>query len=156
MIAFSLDNLLFVLLITVAVLFRLLSKAVTQIGKKQPDKTPTSPTPRRPPPIRRAPAESDADRIRKFLEALGQPASSTPPPPVAPRTSIPPRPLAPVQPPPVFPRSWGVSREQRRKPDVTRGETPPRVQPRHVKEIIPPAVPAPATPAFEVHEGPLP
>jgi len=25
-----------------------------------------------------------------------------------------------------------------------------------VKEIIPPAVPAPATPAFEVHKGPLP
>jgi len=156
MFAVSLDNLLFFLLIGVAVLFQLLSKAISKAGKSDSDKTSESPTPQAPPPVRRAPRESDADRIRKFLEALGQPASSTPPPPVAPRTSIPPRPLAPVQPPPVFPRSWGVSREQRRKPDITRGEAPPPVQPRHVKEIISPAVPTATTPAFEVHEGPLP
>src|SRR5215831_5400191 len=103
MIAFSLDNLLFVLLITAAVLFQLLSKAVTKVGKKQSDETSTSQTPQRPPPIRRAPAESDADRIRKFLEALGQPPTSNPPSPVVPRTDIPPRRLLPVQPPPVLP-----------------------------------------------------
>ena len=35
-----------------------------------------------PPPIPRTPAESEEERIRKFLEALGQPAGSRPPPPV--------------------------------------------------------------------------
>ena len=42
---------------------------------------------------------SDTERIRKFLEALGQPTDSPPPPPVAPRTNVPARPLAPVTPP---------------------------------------------------------
>ena len=72
MIAVSLDNLLFFLLIAAAALFQLLSKAVTKAGKDQSDKTSTPPTPPRPPQVQRAPAESDADRIRKFLEALGQ------------------------------------------------------------------------------------
>ena len=153
MIAFSLDNLLFVLLITVAVLFRLLSKAVTQIGKKQPDKTPTSQTPQRPPPIRRAPAESDADRIRKFLEALGQPPTSNPPPPVAPRTDIPPRRVAPVQPPPVIPGAWRLPREQRQKPDVTQKESPRPEQPSHFETTVSRPVLAPAAPTFEVHDA---
>src|ERR1700746_1440536 len=118
MLALSLDNLLFFLLIAVAALFQLLSKAISKAGKSESDETPSSPTPQRPRPIRRAPAESDADRIRKFLEALGQPPSSTPPPPVLPRSDIPPRPLAPVQPPPVIPRPWGLPREQRPKPDL--------------------------------------
>ena len=117
-IAVSLDNLLFFLLIAFAALFQLLSKAVSK-SKKESDETPRSPTPNMPPPIRRVPAESDADRIRKFLEALGQPPSSTPPSPVLPRTDIPPRRLAPVQPPPVIPGVWRLPREQRQKPDVT-------------------------------------
>jgi hypothetical protein len=36
-------------------------------------------------PIPRAPKESDEERVRKFLEALGQPPASRPPPPVAQR-----------------------------------------------------------------------
>src|SRR5437867_3513272 len=103
MLAVSLDNVLFLLLIAGAGLFQLLSKAVSKAGKNQSDKTSTPPTPPSPPQVPRVPAESDADRIRKFLEALGQPPSSTPPPPVRPRTDIPPRRLAPVQPPPVIP-----------------------------------------------------
>src|SRR3954467_6503599 len=104
MLAVSLDNLLFFLLIAAAALFQLLSKAITKAKKSDSNDTPSSPTPQTPRPIQRAPSESDADRIRKFLEALGQPPSSTPPSPVVPRTNVPPRPLAPVQPPPALQR----------------------------------------------------
>jgi hypothetical protein len=152
MLALSLDNLLFFLLIAAAALFQLLSKAVTKAGKKQSEKTSTLPTPPRPSQVRRAPTESDADRIRKFLEALGQPPSSTPPPPVVRRTDVPPRPLAPVQPPPVIPRAWGLPREQRQKPVVTQRQSPSPEQPTRFQEIVRPPGPAPVTPAFEVHE----
>jgi len=153
MIAISLDNLLFFLLIAVAALFQLLSKAVSKAGKSDSDETLSSPRPQTPRPIQRAPRESDADRIRKFLEALGQPPTSTPPPPVAPRTDIPPRRLAPVQPPPVIPSTWRLPREQGRKPDVTQGESRPPEQPSRLQEIVPPPVRAPAAPGFEVHEA---
>jgi hypothetical protein len=153
----SLDNLLFVLLIAAAALFQLLSKAVTtKAGKKQSDKPSTPPIPPRPPQIPRAPIESDADRIRKFLEALGQPPSSTPPPPIAPRTDIPPRRLAPVQPPPVIPRAWGLPREQRRKPEAAQKESPSPEGPRHVERPFPPPVPVAAAQGFELHESAIP
>jgi hypothetical protein len=154
MLAFSLDNLLFFLLIAAAVLFQLLSKAVTKAGKKQSNETSTAPAPARPAEVRRAPAESDADRIRKFLEALGQPPTSSPPPPVVHRTDLPPRPLAPVQPPPVIPRAWGLPRKQQTKRDISQREIPQPEQPGHV-EFVRPVLPAPVTPAFEVYEGPL-
>ena len=150
MIAISLDNLLFFLLIAVAALFQLLSKAI-KAGKGDSNETSTSPRPQAPRPTQRAPRESDADRIRKFLEALGQPPSSTPPPPVLPRTDIPPPRLAPVQPPPVLPGTWRLPREQRQKPDITQRESRPPEQPGPSQQIFAPPVPA-ATPAFEVHE----
>jgi len=151
MLAFSLDNLLFFLLIAVAALFQLLSKAVNKARKSDSKETSSSPEPQTP--IQRAPRESDADRIRKFLEALGQPASSTPPPPVVPRTAIPPRPLAPVQPPPVIPGTWRLPREQRKTSDVTPRESPSSEQPGRLQQIVPPPVPAPAAATFEVHEA---
>ena len=154
MIAVSLDNLLFFLLIAVAALFQLLSKAVSKAGKSDSNEIPRLPKPPTLRPIQRAPRESDADRIRKFLEALGQPPSSTRPPPVLPRTDIPPRPLAPVQPPPVIPGTWRLPREQRQKPDVTQKESRPREQPSRLHEVVPPLVPAaPATTGFEVHKA---
>jgi hypothetical protein len=153
MIAFSLDNLLFFLLIAVAVLFQLLSKTISKAGKSDSNETSSAPRPQTPRPIQRAPRESDADRIRKFLEALGQPPSSTPPPPVLPRTDIPPRRMAPVQPPPVIPGMWRLPREQREKPDVSQRESASLEQPSRFEQIIPPPVPAPAAPAFEVHEA---
>jgi hypothetical protein len=152
MLAFSLDNLLFLLLIAVAALFQLLSKAISKTAKGESDKTPETPRPQTPRPIQRAPRESDADRIRKFLEALGQPPSSTPPPPVLPRTEIPPRPLAPVQPPPVIPGAWRLPRERLERPDVSHRESAPLEQPSGLKQIVPPPVPPPAAPPFEVHE----
>jgi hypothetical protein len=152
MIAFSLDNLLFLLLIAVAALFQLLSKALSK-SKKEPDETSSSPRSQTPRPIQRAPRESDADRIRKFLEALGQPPSSTPPTPVLPRTDIPPRRRAPVQPPPVIPGMWRLPRERPEKPDVSQRESAPIEQPSGLQQIVPPPVPPPAAPTFEVHEA---
>ncbi len=152
MIAVSLDNLLFFLLIAVAALFQLLSKTISKSGKSDSNETSSSPRPQTPRPIQRAPRESDADRIRKFLEALGQPPSSTPPSPVLPRTDIPPRRLAPVQPSPVIPGRWRLPREQREKPDVSQRESAPFEQPR-LQQIVPPPVPPPAASAFEVYEA---
>ena len=153
MIAFSLDNLLFFLLIAVAALFQLLSKTISKTKKSDSNETSSSPRPQIPRPIQRAPRESDADRIRKFLEALGQPPSSTPPSPVLPRTNIPPRPLAPVQPPPALSRVWRLPRERAEKPDVSQGESAPLRQPGRLQPIVPPPVPAPAAATFEVHEA---
>jgi hypothetical protein len=153
MIAFSLDNLLFFLLIAVAALFQLLSKTISKAKKSDSNETSSSPEPQTPRPIQRAPRESDADRIRKFLEALGQPPSSTPPQPVLPRTNIPPRPLAPVQPPPALSRVWRLPRERAKKPDVSERESRPYEQPSHLQEIAPPPVTAPVAATFEVHEA---
>jgi len=154
MLAVSLDNLLFFLLIAVAALFQLLSKTISKAGKSNSNETSSSPKPQTRRPIQRAPQESDADRIRRFLEALGQPPSSTPPPPVLPRTDIPPRPLAPVQPPPVImPRAWRLAQEHGEKPDVTQRESAPLEQPSRLQQMVPPPVPPPATPAFEIHEA---
>jgi hypothetical protein len=153
MIAVSLDNLLFFLLIAVAALFQLLSKTISKAGKSDSNETSSLPKPQTPRPVQRAPRESDSDRIRKFLEALGQPPSSTPPQPVLPRTDIPPRRLAPVQPPPVIPGVWRLPRERAEKPDVSQTESTRIEQPSRLQQIVPPPVPTPAAPAFEVHEA---
>jgi hypothetical protein len=143
MIAANFDNLLFLLLVAVAVLFQFLAKLA---GKTSKDQTKRTSTPRTPTPMRRAPTESDEDRIRKLLEALGQPATSRPPPPVVPRTELPPRPVAPVQ-PPISPLSQ-LRREKSRKREIIPKEIPLPRTVRGEEKMVPPA--------FEVQEGPLP
>lgn len=143
MIAAHLDSLLFLLLVAVAVLFQFLAKTAGKTGK---DQTKSTPTPRTPTPMPRAPTESEEDRIRKLLEALGQPPTSRPPPSVVPRTDIPPRPLAPVQ-PPISPFSQ-LRREKSRKREITRKEIPPPRTARGTEKVV--------SATFEVHEVPLP
>ena len=122
-----LDNLLFILLIVMAALFRLLASKAGQTKKKlqNPDQRSTT-SPQLGESPRRARVESDEERIRKFLEALGQPATSRPPPPVAPRTNIPPRPLAPVQPPRI-PTARNILTDKRRQVVETTKSSEPLV-----------------------------
>ena len=150
MIAAHLDNLLFLLLVAVAVLFQFLAKTAAKAKK---DQTKRTSTPQTPAPIPRAAAESDEDRIRKLMEALGHPPTSKPPPPVTPRTNIPPRPLAPVRPPSVYPSPpWRWTQEERSKPDIApKKGRPPTVT--RAKKLIPPEIRAAST--FEVHKGPF-
>ena len=122
------ENLLFILLIAMAVLFRLLASKAGETKEKlqNPDQRSTT-SPQLGESPRRARVESDEERIRKFLEALGQPASSRPPPPVAPRTNIPPRPLAPVQPPRI-PTARNILTDRRRQVvETTKSSEPPRL-----------------------------
>jgi len=123
MIAIHLENLVFLLLVAVAFLFQLLTRAAAKMSK---DADETEPTPPTPPPIPRAKPSTDQERIREFLEALGQPTTSKPPEPAPHRTDIPPRPVAPVRPPPgpFSPGPWQLTREQRRKSVVILHESP--------------------------------
>src|SRR5437588_1991081 len=84
MLAVHLENLLFLLLLVVAGLLQLLGRAARK-GSPGEAKPIPKPAPRLPKALPRAPIESDEERIRKFLEALGHPPGSSPPAPIAPR-----------------------------------------------------------------------
>ena len=135
MIAVHFENLLFLLLLAVAFLFQLLTKAASKASRDQTKRASTS-TRGMPPPSPHAPTESDAERIRKFLEALGQPPTSRPPPPVVPRTDIPLRPVAPVRPSPI-PTARNILTRKTRQAFET------------------PKTPRAAS-SFEIHEAPPP
>jgi hypothetical protein len=141
------ENLLFILLIAMAALLRLLATKAGE-AKKRPQKSDqgSRTTPQVSKPIRRAPVESDEERIRRFLEALGQPPTSKPPPPIVPRTDVPPRPLAPVYPPTPTARNV-VTRRKRQIVQPTRfpvpapiserpEATPPRELPASIKSAV--------------------
>jgi hypothetical protein len=86
MIAVHFENLLFFLFVAGAFLFQLLTRAASKTRKNADESQRKSTSrPQTPPPIPRRPAETDEERIRKFLEALGQPTTSKPPPPVTSR-----------------------------------------------------------------------
>src|SRR6266487_6849032 len=144
------ENLLFILLIAMAVLFRLLASKAGGTKKKlqNPDQRSTT-SPQLGEPPRRARVESDEERIRKFLEALGQPTTSRPPPPVAPRTNIRPRPLAPVQ-PPRMPTARTILTERRRQVVETTKSPEPLVFGLHEAPPLP-TLPALIQPSVETY-----
>jgi len=86
MAALHLDNLLFFLFVALAIFFQILTRAATKAGRRSGEtrrrSTAPSQTSR---PLSQESDETDEERIRKFLEALGQPTTSKPPAPVAPR-----------------------------------------------------------------------
>src|ERR1700720_1638394 len=170
MFAIHIENLLFLLFIAVAVLFQLLTRAASK-ASKGPNETGRRST-STPPPLPRTETETDEERIRKFLEALGQPPGSKPPPTVVHRTNIPPRPVAPIQPPPSM-RPFSIpprplTPDERRKRGVVLHEETVGQPGGWLRKInYPGQIPGPPERSvfvrkltepttFEVHEGTIP
>src|SRR5437899_2662174 len=143
------QNIIFIIIAAIIGISRLVSR-ISKESKKQsqrrrqpPQSAP--PRPQIPQPIQRMRPKTDEERVREFLEALGQAPGSTPPAKVQPRAQIPPRPLAPVQPPasmrpfgkPEF-RTW---REQAKEIVVL--QQPTKIAPQ-IKRVVVPPVPAEA------------
>lgn len=141
------QNIIFIIIAAIIGISRLVSR-ISEKSKKQSQRRrqpPPSP-PNIPQPIQRTRPKTDEERVREFLEALGQPAGTAPPPKIQPRTQIPPRPLAPVQPPasvrpfgkPEF-RTW---REQAKEIVVL--QQPTKIAPPEIKRVVVPPGPAEA------------
>lgn len=136
------QNIIFIIIAAIVGISRLIARISEESKKRsqRPTQLPRAPERSRPEytqPVQRTQPKTDADRVREFLEALGQAPGTAPPPKVQPRTQIPPRPLAPVQPP--------ASTRPFRRPEF-------RTWREKMKEIVvlqQPAkpVPAPAIPA---------
>ena len=145
------QNFIFIIIAAIIGISRLVSR-ISEESKKQSQQrrqTPQRPPPQPgiPQPIQRTRPKTDEERVREFLETLGQPAGAAPPPKAQPRTQIPPRPLAPVQPPasmrpfakPEF-RTW---KEQAKEVVVL--QQPTKAAPPEIRRIVvPPPVPAEA------------
>ena len=142
------QNIIFIIIAAVIAISRLVSR-ISEESKKQSQRRrqPPQQPPEIPQPIQRTRPKTDEERVREFLEALGQPAGAAPPPKALPRAQIPPRPLAPVQPPasmrpfgkPVF-RTW---KEQAKEIVVL--QQPAKAAPPEIRRIVvPPPVPAEA------------
>ena len=142
------DGLLVLLFFAVAILFQLLNAAAGKSRKQRRDQTRRSTSPSQiSRPLTTEEDDSDQEQIRKFLEALGQPTTSKPPPPVAPRTDMPPRPVVPVSPPreTAIP-TWRELKESLPRKVRLPGQIPPT---REAKTFRPRVM---ETPAFEVHD----
>ena len=142
------QTIIFIIIAAIIGISRLVSR-ISKESKKQSQRR--RQPPQRPPPqpqipraIQRTRPKTDEERVREFLEALGQPAGAAPPSKAQPRTQIPPRPLAPVQPPasmrpfakPEF-RTW---REEAKEIVVLQQPTkiaPPEIKPVIVQSVVP-------------------
>lgn len=129
------QNLLFIIIVAIVGISRLIARVVENAREqsertKRPTVRPqTRPVPR----VTTSKEKTDEERIREFLEALGQPVGTAPPPRVRPRTDVPPRPVAPIPPPPMArPFSPVGSRPARQKR--------PRVLPPAVSKTADPTV----------------
>jgi len=142
------QNIIFIIIAAIVGISRLVSR-ISENARKQDQRKPP-PRAQAPPtaqPVQRTPPKTDEQRVREFLEALGQAPGSTPPAKVQPRTQIPPRPLAPVQPSasmrpfakPEF-RTW---REQAKEIVVL--QQPTKIAPPELKRVVVPPIVAAAS-----------
>jgi hypothetical protein len=140
------QNIIFIIIAAIIGISRLVSR-ISEESKKQSQRRRQSlqrppSQPEMPQPIQRMRPKTDEERVREFLEALGQPAGAAPPPKIQPRTQIPPRPLAPVQPPASMRpfakpeiRTW---REQAKEIVVL--QQPTKIAPPEIKRVVVPSV----------------
>jgi hypothetical protein len=132
------DTIIFFVLAALALIFKwLTSKGSDDAEEPKPD-APNEP-------IQRAPPQTEEERVRRFLEALGVPPGTQPPPPVRNRT-VTPHPVAtstPQTPPRKIRRSWA----QPLPPVVTTPEDIP---------LPPLATAPPPEPVFIVQTQPAP
>lgn len=150
--AAHLDNFLFLLFIAVAIFFQLLTRAASK-GRRSGGDTNRRPTsaPSTPRSAGEQPEETEEDRVRKFLEALGQPTTSRPPPPVVRRPTY--------QKPVVLPKWIGRDPTQlppltTRPPDLPPELTTPReFVPKPGRRVFQPKT---ASSTFEVQVSPRP
>lgn len=92
------QNIIFIIVAAVIGISRLIARISENAREqKQREEMRRAAVQRQQAPPSRPEVKTDDQRIRKFLEALGQPANAAPPPKVQPRTNLPPRPLLPVQ-----------------------------------------------------------
>jgi hypothetical protein len=144
--AAHLDNFLFLLFVAAAILFQLLTRAATKTRRRtgRDLKRRSTSAPQTAPQAE----QSDEDRIRKFLEALGQPTTSKPPPPITQRPTyqrpiVLPSPLPPLtKRPPESEPDWPAPRQR---------QTPAQAPPKPERKVVRPKVTEPV--AFEVHQG---
>lgn len=131
------DTLIFLVLAGLAFFFKWLTR-------QSPDNAENPPPPPPNEPIQRPPPPTEEERVRRFLEALGVPPGTQPPPPVRPRSVTPRRVVTPTPPPPLpkVKRNWA----QPLPPVVTVPADLP----------LPPLTTPPPEPVFVVETQPAP
>jgi len=139
------QTIIFIIIAAIVGISRLVSR-ISEESKKQSQRR--RQPPQRPPPqpqipraIQRSRPKTDEERVREFLEALGQPAGAAPPPKIQPRRQIPPRPLAPVQPPASM-RPFGkpeVRTWKEQAKEIVVLQQPTKIAPPQIKPVIVPA-----------------
>jgi hypothetical protein len=151
MAALHLDNLLFLLFVALAIFFQILTRAATKSRRRPGDTTRKSTLPSQTSrPLSDDADDTDEQRIRKFLEALGQPTTSKLPTPVAPRPTYQRPTVLPHVPPPL--RS-PLPPLTTRPPDLPREiKLPGQITPTREARTFRPKVAN--APAFEVQQGP--
>ena len=133
------DTLIFLVLAGIAVIFKWLSSRAADESEKPPPDSPNESIPR-------APAQSEEERVRRFLEALGQPSGTQLPPRVRPRGRVEPRASSPTPRPPKVKRGWVQP-----LPPLTTVPPPER----RVTETAPPPLPTPPRPQPVRVAGPI-
>ena len=148
------DTLIFFILAALALIFKwLTSKAEKSQAEKEERESESAPPNEQAPPPSRPPPQSEEERVRRFLEALGMPAGTQPPPPVRQRRVV--TPSVPQTPPaqkPKVKRSWA----QPLPPIVTTPpDLPPTVFPAAPMVVEAPPAPPPFVAAPPAEPAPM-
>ena len=140
------DTLIFLILAGLALIFKWLTRQVSDDSEKPEPPSPNEQAPPRPP------AQSEEERIRRFLEALGAPPGTRPPPPVRQRRGVTPA-TPPVQKPKTR-RGWAQPLPPLVTTPADLAPPPPRTPP--FEPIVSPPIPAAPPPQIVAPSAPPP